>query len=66
MKAMIFAAGVGSRLRPFTLEHPKALAPVGGRPILERVVRNVVAAGAEAGVRAQARGAVALLQGDSE
>ena len=48
MKAMIFAAGVGSRLRPFTLEHPKALAPVGGRPILERVVRNVVAAGAEA------------------
>ena len=48
MKAMIFAAGVGSRLRPFTLEHPKALAPVGGRPILERVVRNVVAARAEA------------------
>lgn len=47
MKAMIFAAGVGSRLKPFTLEHPKALAEVGGRPIIERVLRNVVGAGAD-------------------
>ena len=47
MKAMIFAAGVGSRLRPFTLSHPKALAPVGGKPVLERVLDNVIAAGAD-------------------
>lgn len=26
MKAMIFAAGIGSRLKPFTDYHPKALA----------------------------------------
>lgn len=38
MKAMVFAAGIGSRLKPFTDFHPKALAPVGGVPALERVL----------------------------
>lgn len=38
MKAFVLAAGLGSRLRPFTLEHPKALVPVGGVPMLERVL----------------------------
>ena len=38
MKAMIFAAGIGSRLRPFTLSHPKALVEVGGVPMLGRVI----------------------------
>lgn len=47
MKAMIFAAGVGSRLKPFTLNHPKAMAPVGGKPVLERVIDRLVAAGAD-------------------
>lgn len=36
MKAMILAAGLGTRLTPFTNSHPKALAPVNGKPVLQR------------------------------
>ena len=45
MKAMIFAAGLGTRLRPLTERCPKALVPVAGRPMLERVIRRLVQAG---------------------
>ena len=36
MKAMIFSAGLGTRLKPFTDNHPKALAVVNGKPLLQR------------------------------
>lgn len=36
MKAMIFAAGLGTRFKPWTNEHPKALALVNGKPLLQR------------------------------
>lgn len=45
MKAMIFAAGLGTRLRPLTDNLPKALVDVNGRPLLELVLRRLAAAG---------------------
>ncbi len=39
MKAMILAAGLGTRLRPFTLQHPKALYQIGGLTLLENAIQ---------------------------
>ena len=39
MKAMVLAAGTGSRLRPLTDEIPKVMVPIGDRPLLEHVLR---------------------------
>ena len=45
MKAMIFAAGLGTRLKPITDTIPKALVPVCGEPLLKHVVMKLAASG---------------------
>ena len=45
MKVMIFAAGLGTRLRPLTNDKPKALVKLNGVPLLERIIRKVSNAG---------------------
>lgn len=45
MKAMIFAAGLGTRLKPLTDTMPKALVPVTGKPLLQHVLQKLQAAG---------------------
>jgi NDP-sugar pyrophosphorylase family protein len=47
MKAMLFAAGLGTRLKPFTDHHPKALAEVNGKTLLEHNIRYLQRFGIE-------------------
>ena len=42
---MIFAAGTGSRLKPYTDHIPKALIPIDGKPMLEHIILKLKAAG---------------------
>ena len=50
MKAMIFAAGLGTRLKPLTDTLPKALVPVCGRPLIEHVARKLFSVGIDEAV----------------
>src|SRR5512135_2371220 len=47
VKAILLAAGLGTRLRPLTNTTPKCLVPIGGRPLLDYWIDRLV----EAGVR---------------
>src|SRR4051812_37740133 len=44
-RAIIMAGGEGARLRPYTAVLPKPLMPVGDRPVLDIVIRQLRAAG---------------------
>lgn len=45
MNAMLFAAGLGTRLKPFTDTHPKALLPLAGKTLLQWQIEQLHAAG---------------------
>ena len=45
MNAMIFAAGLGTRLKPLTDTMPKAMVPVGGKPLIHILIDRLKAAG---------------------
>ncbi|MEM2948016.1 MAG: nucleotidyltransferase family protein [Candidatus Anstonellales archaeon] len=42
MKCFVLCGGEGTRLRPYTYMLPKSMLPVGNKPILEYVVRNLI------------------------
>ena len=45
MKAMVMAAGLGTRLRPLTYEVPKPMVPVANRPVIELILRSLARRG---------------------
>ena len=56
MKAMILAAGLGTRLRPLTETLPKPLLPLAGKPMIVYHVEKLAAAGS---TRSRPQGGVA-------
>lgn len=41
IRAMVMAGGLGMRLRPLTEDTPKPMLPVGGRPVMERIIEQL-------------------------
>jgi len=50
MRALVLAAGLGTRLRPLTAALPKPLAPVGGRPVIEHLLARLAGEGIDRAV----------------
>ena len=44
MRAMVMAAGLGTRLRPLTYDVPKPMVPVANRPVMELILRTLATA----------------------
>jgi len=45
VKAIILAAGEGSRMRPLTYTRPKVMLPIANKPILEHLLTGIAMAG---------------------
>lgn len=45
MKAVILGAGIGKRLHPITLEFPKVMVPINGKPILQKIIEDLKSLG---------------------
>ena len=56
--AMVFAAGLGTRMRPLTNTTPKPMIPIAGKPMLDHMLDRLAEAGVGEAERALARSAL--------